>query len=174
MMALCPGTRLSIVQHICKSVNLDWSSMLDFSTPSQPRKSRQPNASALEYSARKTGTLELYLRHVTDGMRSLQISNIGVKTLLAVLPVWLSTQARYNENVNSGAPSFLWKGDLHLHVTQFSWNQCSCGFGLVNCALFFMLFPTLCCTSFLTETANQWRQTSSLRFSAFQRQCRAL
>ena len=51
----------------------------------------------------------LYLRNVTDGMRSLQIptlqrKHIAAKTLLAVLPAWLSTHARYNENVNSGAP----------------------------------------------------------------------
>ena len=51
----------------------------------------------------------LYLRNVTDGMRSLQIptlqrKHIAAKTLLVVLPAWLSTHARYNENVNSGAP----------------------------------------------------------------------
>ena len=33
---------------------------------------------------------------------------------------------------------FLWKSEFHLHVTQFSWNQCSCE----------------CCASFLTETES--------------------
>ena len=51
--------------------------------------------------------------------------------------------------------SFLWKGELHLHVTQFSWNQCFCEFGLVNYALFFRAVPDALLHVFLTETASQ-------------------